>query len=208
MMLAALLTQFEKGFYVDVGAYHPVKYSNTYHFYKKGWTGINIDAAPGSMTEFRKIRPRDTNIEVAISETPGMLTYYYQGAGSSMNTFSTEYLEQYKVAGLVAKELKIEAKRLENILEQYAGNNYIHFMSVDVEGLEISVLKSNNWKKFRPYVIVLESYEHMNDENNYDLEIRDFMSDKGYRLMTKTMTSIFFIRDDLRFNQFNHITFN
>ena len=54
----------EQGFYIDVGAHHPTRFSNTYKFYKRGWTGINVDAMPGSMTAFNRLRPKDINIEL------------------------------------------------------------------------------------------------------------------------------------------------
>ena len=92
LILAGLLTQKLNGFFVDIGAFHPYKFSNTFRFYRKGWSGINIDAAPGSMDIFRELRPRDINIEAAISETPEQLTYYYLGKENSMNTFSKDFL--------------------------------------------------------------------------------------------------------------------
>ena len=70
-----LLMPFENckdGFYV---AHHPTRYSNTYLFYRMGWSGINIDAAPGSMNLFKKKRPRDINLEVAISDREEELTF-------------------------------------------------------------------------------------------------------------------------------------
>src|SRR5688500_1440642 len=63
-----------EGFYVDVGAYHPMRFSNTYLFYSMGWRGINIDATPGSMSAFRAVRPRDTNLQLAISDRNETLT--------------------------------------------------------------------------------------------------------------------------------------
>ena len=59
------------GFYVDVGAHHPKKYSNTYRLYRRGWRGINIDANPGSMVEFRRVRPRDINVEAGVGAVSG-----------------------------------------------------------------------------------------------------------------------------------------
>src|SRR5690348_3121185 len=67
LILDRALRRKERGYYVDVGAFHPKKFSNTYFFYKKGWRGINIDATPSSMQAFKRVRPRDTNIETAIS---------------------------------------------------------------------------------------------------------------------------------------------
>ena len=61
-----LWRKHDKGFYVDVGAHHPFRFSNTYLFYTQGWSGINIDATPGSMKAFNKYRPRDINLEVGV----------------------------------------------------------------------------------------------------------------------------------------------
>ena len=68
LILDRLLRRKPRGYYVDVGAFHPKKFSNTHLFYRRGWSGINIDATPGSMDEFRRVRPRDTNLEIAISD--------------------------------------------------------------------------------------------------------------------------------------------
>jgi hypothetical protein len=64
------------GFYIDIGAHHPKRFSMTQIFYKKGWSGINIDAMPGSMKEFYRTRVRDVNLEIAISKEEGELTFY------------------------------------------------------------------------------------------------------------------------------------
>ena len=83
-----------KGFYIDIGAHHPKRFSNTYIFYKRGWSGINIDAMPGSMYEFNKYRSRDINIESAISLEPSELTFNIFKE-PALNTFSNE-LAQYR----------------------------------------------------------------------------------------------------------------
>src|SRR5829696_7661265 len=68
LILERIFLEQKKGFYVDVGAHHPKRFSNTFLFYKLGWFGINIDAMPGSMSAFESARPRDINLEVAIAE--------------------------------------------------------------------------------------------------------------------------------------------
>src|SRR5438552_4472595 len=78
----------KKGFYIDVGACAPKQFSNTFFFYKKGWRGINIDATPGSMKAFNKVRKRDINIEAAISDKNQELLFYSWGAHELTNTFS------------------------------------------------------------------------------------------------------------------------
>ncbi len=49
MLLNFYFLRQQQGFYIDIGAYHPIQLSNTYHFYKRGWREINIDATPGIM---------------------------------------------------------------------------------------------------------------------------------------------------------------
>jgi hypothetical protein len=78
------------GFYVDIGAFSPKLDSNTYAFYKRGWSGINIDATPNSMRGFRLIRRRDINIEAAISDKVEVLRFYCWGTPSVINTLSSE----------------------------------------------------------------------------------------------------------------------
>ena len=80
----------DRGFYVDVGAFAPIQHSNTYWFYKRGWRGINIDATPGSMRIFNRVRRRDINLELAISTQEGELTYYIWGTPNVCNTTSKE----------------------------------------------------------------------------------------------------------------------
>ena len=77
------------GFYVDVGAHHPMRFSNTHMFYKKGWRGINIDAMPGSMKAFERKRPRDINLEIGVSGKEGEMTFYMFD-DPALNGFSME----------------------------------------------------------------------------------------------------------------------
>jgi hypothetical protein len=84
-----LLNSFchKKGFYIDIGAYHPARASNTYLFYKKGWRGINIDANPYSIKLFNKMRKRDININAGISDKNTVLNYFCFSKSDSSNTF-------------------------------------------------------------------------------------------------------------------------
>ena len=77
----------QHGFFVDVGAHHPQRFSNTYYFYLKGWSGINIDAMPGSMKIFDDLRSRDINLEIPISDKSEILTYY-EFDEPALNSFS------------------------------------------------------------------------------------------------------------------------
>lgn len=185
--------KLKRGFYVDVGAHHPKRFSNTYLFYKKGWKGINIDAMPGSMKLFNSVRPRDINIEVPISEKKEILTFY-AFSEPALNTLSREYgehriLEEHN--HLLFKK-DIETESLERILDTYLPKDQnIDFLTVDVEGLDFEVLKSNNWNKYRPTVVVVEAYENSFIEV-LNSEIYLFLNKLGYEIIAKTPNTVLY----------------
>jgi FkbM family methyltransferase len=193
-ILRRIFERKKNGFYLDIGAHHPKRFSNTFLFYKRGWRGINIDAMPGSMRAFQKTRPRDINLELGIGEEQSTLDYYVFNE-PALNSFSRELSEERHAADsayLINEVIKVNVLPLSELLKQYlpAGQN-IDFMSVDVEGLDLQVLKSNDWEKNRPsYVLseVLGSSLHEIDKS----EIGQFMCDNGYDLYAKTMNTVFF----------------
>ncbi|MCM4161412.1 FkbM family methyltransferase [Antarcticibacterium flavum] len=189
------------GFFVDVGAYHPFIHSNTYLFYLKGWRGINIDANPGSMKEFKKKRPRDINLELGISDKNGYSTFYVLHEDSTMNTFSAANLQEHNMLQAVEKKKKIETRTLESVLDEYSEEfTEIDLFSIDVEGFDQVVLESNNWSKYRPKVIVVE----MNCSDIHDVmkhEISLFLYKKEYKIVAKNLirkdlASVFFVSND------------
>ncbi|HRH62647.1 MAG TPA: FkbM family methyltransferase [Bacteroidia bacterium] len=147
----------EKGVFIDIGAFHPYKHSNTYYLYRLGWRGINIDPRPNSMKIFQKVRPEDKNIEVAISDKRELLNYYFLGENSTMNSFSLEYIESIGQKSNVKQVIPINTIPLSEVIDQnFPKGTVIDFMNIDVEGLDINVLRSNNWSKYRPTLIAIE----------------------------------------------------
>lgn len=162
LVLRSIFQDEPKGFYIDIGAHHPRRFSNTYYFYLQGWRGINVDAMPRSMELFKKTRPRDINLEAAISSSKQTLKYYMYNE-PALNTFSSELVAQraarqdnsknYKITS----ELTIPTFTLEEVLDQYLpANSKIDFLDVDVEGFDFQVLESNNWNKYRPKIVLVE----------------------------------------------------
>ena len=120
LVLDRFLNNKSKGFFIDVGAHHPKRFSNTYKFYLKGWRGINIDAMPESMDLFEKFRPADINLEAGVSKVKGELTYYIFNE-PALNTFSKE--EAIKKDGLrdykIIKKIKIDTLPLSELLDEH-----------------------------------------------------------------------------------------
>ncbi|HST51251.1 MAG TPA: FkbM family methyltransferase [Pyrinomonadaceae bacterium] len=166
-----------EGFYVDVGAYHPVLSSNTYFFYLNGWRGINVEARPGSRALFDRVRPRDINLEVGVSTEPGELIYYFIGEDSTMNSFSRDFLEHIGMLGEVRREIPVQVLPLSEVLARnLPAGQEIDFMSVDVEGHDLRALESNDWARFRPRFVVVEDKETDAERS----EIVRFMRAQGY----------------------------
>lgn len=192
MILKRLLEGQETGFYIDVGAHHPQRFSNTYFFYKMGWRGINIDAMPGSMTSFKRLRPRDINIEKPVSDQKQTLTYYAFNE-PALNSFSKELADVYISKGFrLIFQKKLETSTLEEILNaNLPENQTIDFLSVDVEGLDLKVLHSNNWDRYSPKFVLVEILNSSFAELDKS-ELAVFMKSKGYQLHAKSENTVFF----------------
>jgi FkbM family methyltransferase len=172
------------GFYVDVGAFHPTLFSNTYFFYLNGWQGINIEARPGSKTLFDKVRPRDINLEVGVSSKRGSMTYYFIAEDSPMNSFSPDFLRQIEMLKEVRSEISIPTLPLADLFERHLPEGQsIDFLDVDVEGHDLEVLESNDWKRFRPRLIVVED-EGLDPGKS---EIISMMKGHGYELCAQNV---------------------
>jgi FkbM family methyltransferase len=196
LILASFFGGKSGGFYVDVGAHHPLRFSNTYYFYSRGWEGMNIDAMPGAMAIFDRIRPRDINLEFAVSDERQVLTYYaFQEP--AFNTFSKKLADRYE--GVYKEKLlfkrDITTYTLAEILDRHLprGRN-IDFISVDVEGLDYQVLTSNDWQKYAPKIVLVEEHDIRGRslaEIN-ELQIALFLRTHGYEVFSRTLNTLIF----------------
>ena len=195
LIIDRFLGHKEKGFYIDIGAHHPKRFSNTFRFYQRGWRGINIDAMPDSMTAFEIDRPNDINLELGISENKGEMTYYMFNE-PALNTFSQT--EANKKDGLGAFKIvgkkNVSTSPLLEVLDKYLGDdNHIDFMSIDVEGLDLEVVKSNDWEKYRPSLVLVEDLaQYSLLELPSESELYQLLIDNQYQLVAKTFNTLFF----------------
>jgi len=191
-MILDVIINKKKGFYIDIGANNPTEQSNTMYFYKKGWRGINIDATPGSMTSFKKLRKNDINLEIAIASEEKEMTYY-MFEPSFYNTFDSQSSEQFKDK-LVGQKL-IKTIRLSQVLDEYANDTDIDFLTVDAEGYDYNILQSNDWENYRPKVVVIEYITYAKKESKELITLRDFLESVGYSLFCNSPTNAFFIEN-------------
>jgi FkbM family methyltransferase len=193
MILQRIFAGKESGFYVDVGAHHPRRFSNTYFFYRRGWSGINIEPNPEAVRTFQSDRERDTNLQCGISDRAGNLTYFSFDE-AALNTFD-QALAKSRIAStpykLVGTET-IPVERLESILSKHVPENRpIDFLSIDAEGLDFPVLQSNDWSRYRPTCVLVEALG-ISLEQAMQGDIYRFMKSHGYELLAKTFNTLIF----------------
>ena len=184
VMVNRIFKNLNKGFYVDIGAYHPFKGSLTYHLYKKGWHGINIDISKASIDLFNISRKRDMNINCAISDHDGE-TYYYEN--SEINQQNSLFKSNEN-----QKKIKIKCFTLNNILDSNKIKK-VDFINVDTEGNELQVLKGIDFEKIDPLLLTVEdnSFDFNNDKK---MEKINFMKSKNYEILNIIGVTMFFIK--------------
>ena len=181
--LDKLLKGKKIGFYVDVGAYDPHRFSNTKRFYLRGWNGINIEPDPINYKKFLDDRPRDINLQIGVGSSDKKLKFY-RFIPDTLSTFSKSEADNYVTQGYkLVEKLNIEVKKLSDIFAKHANKKTIDFMSVDTEGFDFEVLKTNNWKKYAPKYLCVESFTHHmhgGEKHEYD-HIREYLEEQGYK---------------------------
>ncbi len=195
LVLYRLIGHKTNGFYVDIGAHHPYRFSNTYKFYQLGWRGINIDPLPESMKLFKEERPRDISLEVAIVNSDKQQLHYYMFDEPALNTMDDQVATQRELTvptDKIVKTISVPSYRLVDVLDKYLPNHQdIDFFSIDVEGMDFNVIQSNNWDKYRPNFVVLESL-NSNLQEDLNTELSSFLIDKNYNLVAKTANSLIY----------------
>ncbi len=142
------------GFYVDIGANHPEHDSVTKHFSDRGWRGVNVE--PGRYyPDLVSQRPRDTNLNIAVSDAAGPVTFY-EGASPGLAGLVPDVPENLRLLVGERTARTVPALPLHQVLSQYAPGT-IDFLSIDVEGHEHVVLASNDWTRHRPRVVIVEA---------------------------------------------------
>jgi FkbM family methyltransferase len=190
VILLRLLGRDPAGTYVDVGAHHPSRFSNTRLLYERGWSGLNIDALPGSMAAFRKARRRDINLEVGVGRKAGIATYW-QFVEPALSTFEEGVAVSRIADGHVLRQrVDLPVHTLSHLLDEHLPARQIDLLTVDVEGRDLDVLESLDWERHRPRVVVVET----------DLDICDLSSGPaglltrhGYSLYAATGLSRVFV---------------
>ena len=164
----------KKGFYVDIGCYHPIKGSLTYYLFKEGWKGLNVDLSKISVDLFKIARPNDYNIKAAVTDFDGETFYYENGVINQQNSLTPDSDK---------KKIKIQAYKLETLLKNLSISN-IDYLNIDVEGNDFKVMLSLDFSQYRPKLISIEQNVY-NTEKIIKNECHEFLTKKNYFLASK-----------------------
>nr|WP_276614305.1 FkbM family methyltransferase [Pseudomonas sp. TMW22090] len=150
------LRTVENGFYIDIGANDPVHDSVTKAFYDHGWTGINVEPVANYHQALCEQRPKDTNLQCVAGENAQDLTFY-SIADTGLSTLEPSVAQQRKDAGMDVRSHTVQSRTLTSICEQHAQSKPIHFLKIDVEGHEETVLRGMDFSQWRPWIILIET---------------------------------------------------
>ena len=155
VMLWRALGHIEKGFYIDIGAQHPVLDSVSKAFYKRGWRGIHVEATKTYADLLRQDRPDETVIQAAVSDRHGTLTFY-EIPETGLSTGDSAIAEMHRLKGFAVRQTLVPTITLADILS-LAGHREIHWLKIDVEGMEKRVLQGLTLVHNKPWILVVES---------------------------------------------------
>ena len=185
VVLRTLFSGQNNGFYVDVGAFNPIRFSNSYLFYKAGWRGVCIEPNPRSHQMLERYRPRDINLRMAVASSEGELKLSVDEELSRI--LVDEEVEDFD-------HVCVPSRPLADILVDYLpeGTN-IDFINIDCEGRDADVLRSNDWGRFRPSVAVVEDWSEQ-----VPSEIDVLMEQYDYDFLLRLGLSKFFLAAEFK----------
>ena len=192
IFISKFFQNFKKGFYVDVGALHPINGSLTYLLYQKGWNGINIDMMKENLKLFKIFRKRDINLDVAVSSSKGFINAYLFEVGSGVNTNQLKIAREWK--NKINKNFvirKVKKNTLNDILISNKVVKEFDFLNIDVEGHEFDVLKGLNLKKYRPKLISIEIHV-LKTKEIFRTNVFKYLSKNNYELVSQYKQTSFF----------------
>ena len=185
-----------KGFFIDVGSYHPLDGNNTHLLYKNGWQGINFDINSYSIKLFEFLRKRDINIHSGISKKKSKLTMFYRKEINMLNTLDEKIAKIHFKNGYNKKDIQVNTLNF-FISKHLKKLKKIDFINIDVEGAELDVLKSLNFKHYQPQLICIEIHniKKMYDTNYNYLKtnsIYNYLVNRKYRIVWQNKYSFIF----------------
>lgn len=181
--LETLFEGKKNGFYVEVGGFHPYRYSNTYLFYGLyDWRGVIVEPIPDYAKRIRVGRGQDQVLNLAVDSKLGKVDMYVNSAKSGISDSTYEWAEDVEKLSSIS----VDSKPLSQILKESNVPQNFDFISIDCEGHDRVVLESNDWEKFRPRIVLVE------DHDSDGIGVNELMGGYDYEYLTQIGFTKFF----------------
>jgi FkbM family methyltransferase len=184
--------------YMDIGAHHPMEINNTYFFYREGFHGVLVEPNDHYCKMLRQARPRDVTLEAGIGVSDAKEADYYLMNASALNTFSKQEAE--RIEKETGGKYKIEEVRtipllnVNEVMEEHF-QGAPAFVSIDTEGLDLEILKTIDFQKYRPKVFCVETL--VTNSTRERPEIAEFMKERGYAARGGSIVNTIFLDEEL-----------
>jgi FkbM family methyltransferase len=187
-----------KPMYLDIGAHHPTYLSNTYHFYKKGSTGVCVEPDKTLCREIHNKRRRDVCLNAGVGFTRVSHAPFYIMSEKTLSTFSREDAERYEKCGhySIKEVTKVNLLPINTIISQYCKASP-NLVSLDVEGVDYEIVNSMDLDKYRPEVFCIETLTFAQDKSEKKvMDIITFMHEKDYFVYADTYINTIFVDNE------------
>ncbi len=184
--------------YLDIGAYHPYKFSNTALFYSLGSSGINVEPNPILFKKFLRLRRRDVNLNLGIHTSRENVDFYIIEP-PTLSTFSSDEAHNYALQGFPTRlTMTVPTTTISALLENYCNNIFPDFLSLDVEGMDFSLLQTMDLSKSSPKVLCVETISFSTSgQGKKKAEIFSLLDSLGYFSYADTYINTIFVSKDL-----------
>ena len=169
------------GTYIDIGAFHPYRFSNTYLLHHKGWNGLNIDINKKSIDLFNIARPNDINLNMAVGHTNKKQTFYYKKELHPMNTLNKDFAKVF--IDKYIKKKQIMTYTFDFILKKFFHKKKVDLLDIDAEGGEYDIIKKINFKKVKFNLILIEITDFNTKSKENARKIRNLLTKYGYKYL-------------------------
>lgn len=195
VVLWRIFSDIKNGFYVDIGAGWPEKDSVTNAFYKRLWTGINVEPNPELFCQLSAARTRDINLDCAIGLGEDNANLFVV-PGTGLSTLVSDVARRHEAAGWLSHLRSVKVCTLQSVLQEFLPKGKeVHFLKIDVEGFEKSVVLSNDWDIFRPWVVVIEATQPMSQVESF-FEWEDVLLKARYQFVYADGLNRFYLADE------------
>jgi FkbM family methyltransferase len=186
--------------YLDIGANQPFYISNTASLYRDGSTGIVVDANPRLIESFRSARPRDIALNVGVADVAGELDFYVM-EDDTLSTFSKEECDLLVSHGKPLRNVeRIPVTTIKAILDAHHGGRFPDLLSLDVEGLDLAILRTIDFAHDCPKVICVEAAAYSpTGAGARNSELIDFLASHDYYEYANTNLNAIMVRRDFWF---------